>query len=150
MCVLLCFNVTFNTISVISWRSVYWWRKPEYPEKTSDLPQVTDNSYHINAVSSTPRHERGLNYHAITTMTIPQILMTISRRHYNNLVSDVIGNQWLITIGTSVLLSRRSTMSFQSILRPWVTLELSINTRIVSYQWSVNEYSDRELPWNCQ
>jgi hypothetical protein len=21
----------------------YWWRKPEYPEKTTDLPQVTDN-----------------------------------------------------------------------------------------------------------
>ena len=21
----------------------YWWRKPEYPEKTTDLSQVTDN-----------------------------------------------------------------------------------------------------------
>ena len=25
----------------------YWWRKPEYPEKTKDPPQVTDKSYHI-------------------------------------------------------------------------------------------------------
>ena len=25
----------------------YWWRKPEDPEKTTDLPQVTDNFYHI-------------------------------------------------------------------------------------------------------
>ena len=23
----------------------YWWRKPEYPEKTTDLPQVTDYTY---------------------------------------------------------------------------------------------------------
>jgi hypothetical protein len=35
-------NVTFNNISVIS-----WWRKVEYTEKTTELPQVTDRLYHI-------------------------------------------------------------------------------------------------------
>ena len=33
-------NATFNDISVI-----YWWRKSEYPEKTTNLPQVSDKLY---------------------------------------------------------------------------------------------------------
>ena len=48
-----------------------WRRKPEYPEKPTDLPQVTD--YHINVVSRTPRcHERNSNYfyHTFTTTTV--------------------------------------------------------------------------------
>jgi len=35
------FNATANNISFISWR------KPEYQEKTIDLPQVTDKHYHV-------------------------------------------------------------------------------------------------------
>jgi hypothetical protein len=41
------FNVTDNNISVISWRSVLLVEEPEFPEKTTDLPQVTDKIYHI-------------------------------------------------------------------------------------------------------
>ena len=37
-------NSAFNNVSVISF---YWWRKPEYQEKTTDLPQVTDKLYHM-------------------------------------------------------------------------------------------------------
>jgi hypothetical protein len=39
------FNASFNTISVISWPSVLM--VEDYPEKTIDLPQVTDKLYHI-------------------------------------------------------------------------------------------------------
>jgi hypothetical protein len=37
-------NATFNNVSVILWRSVL---VVEKPEKTTDLPQVTDKLYHM-------------------------------------------------------------------------------------------------------
>ena len=39
------FNATFNNILNISWRSVLL--LTEFPEKTTDLSQVTDKLYHI-------------------------------------------------------------------------------------------------------
>jgi hypothetical protein len=44
------FTATFNNISVISWQSVLFLEETEvseYPEKTNNLPQVTDKLYHI-------------------------------------------------------------------------------------------------------
>ena len=42
------FNATFNSISIISWQSVLSLEATGTPgEKTTDLPQVTDNIYHF-------------------------------------------------------------------------------------------------------
>jgi hypothetical protein len=38
------FNTNFNDISVISWRSVYWWRKLEYPEPAADAKSTQTRS----------------------------------------------------------------------------------------------------------
>jgi hypothetical protein len=36
------FIAIFNNISVFHCGQFYWWRKSEYPENTTDIPQVTD------------------------------------------------------------------------------------------------------------
>jgi hypothetical protein len=67
----------------------YWWRKPEYPEKTTDLPIVTDKLDHIIMLYRVHLTWEGFelttlviigtdctgswkaNYHTITTTTTP-------------------------------------------------------------------------------
>ena len=38
-------------------KSVFWWRKPEYPEETTDQRQVTDETFHTYGLCPV----RGLN-----------------------------------------------------------------------------------------
>ena len=36
------FNTTLTVLQVYRDGQFYWWMKPEFPEKTNDLQQITD------------------------------------------------------------------------------------------------------------
>ena len=95
----------------------YWWRKLEYPKKTTDLSKGTDKLWSHNNGSSTP-HLSGIrtyntsgdytdscrpNYHTITATSIPQLLYTVYIRinmhvdtflYYTSCHCCIINSHW--------------------------------------------------------
>jgi hypothetical protein len=65
----------------------YWWRKQEYPEKTTNLSQVTDKLYHI--MLYTPRYdwnivESGVKHHQTNKLILHLLTIVSNIRFFSN------------------------------------------------------------------
>ena len=64
----------------------YWWRKPECPEKTTDLLQVTDKFYHMYYVVLTTPRMGGIRTHNVMSVldvvVLYQINIFVQRKNF--------------------------------------------------------------------
>ena len=125
----------------------YCWREPEYPEKTTDLPQVNDKFVSDNVVSSTLSGIRTHNFSGdmpdFTSIFVNPTTITATSPHHLSTTNTQTRYKLIIfwenkLLGTSYINRNKQAHSAQKPNKSWFNDEWTFIRKKNTEIWNVN------------